>query len=275
MDNPYGIGTASGESVNGYGYGDGIADNERIGMSNSMFFNLGGGSSGTPSTLTNYFNVMKSVWNDGSHVTYGGGGHLSSAIESKYFFPGGDDVLFGGTGGTDPGADWSETLEGHPVGDRRGIGSSGSFDFLDGDTVFFDIAYVTGVESTSGGYSSHEALQVNVDSARNYFHDNATSCGQDFDFYEPFTGTFPGVGIDEVATSKVKLYPNPSKGIVNISNLKLNSALYVHDMSGNLIMSQIVNSGNIQLNMKNQRNGIYLITVESEERIEHLRWVKQ
>jgi len=87
--------------------------------------------------------------------------------------------------------------------------------------------------------------------------------------------TISSVGIEETVSTAVKIYPNPSKGLVNISNLKTNSILTIHSISGNLVLSQTVNSNSIQLDMNNQRNGIYLITVESEEQIEHLRWVKQ
>lgn len=75
--------------------------------------------------------------------------------------------------------------------------------------------------------------------------------------------------------SNIFTYPNPSTGIVNITNLKLNSALLVHNMSGKLVLMVPVNAKMMQINMKNQSNGIYLITVESEGQIEHLRLVKQ
>ena len=79
----------------------------------------------------------------------------------------------------------------------------------------------------------------------------------------------------DMKESNIFTYPNPSTGIVNITNLKLNSALLVHNMSGKLVLMVPVNAKMMQINMKNQSNGIYLITVESEGQIEHLRLVKQ
>lgn len=79
----------------------------------------------------------------------------------------------------------------------------------------------------------------------------------------------------DMKESNIFTYPNPSTGIVNITNLKLNSALLVHNMSGKLVLTVPVNAKMMQINMKNQSNGIYLITVESEGQIEHLRLVKQ
>ncbi|UKN00397.1 T9SS type A sorting domain-containing protein [Paracrocinitomix mangrovi] len=271
FDNPYGIGAL--ESVNGIGFGDGIEDNERMGMTNSMYFNAGGGVTGDPSTVSDYFSYLYSIWKDGTHVTYGGTGHNSSGIESDYFFPGGDDTLFGGTSGTDPGGDWSEVGESNPAGDRRIIGSVGPISFDMQDTLFFDIAYVSGVKNSSG-LSSHEILDENVDSSRAYFIDNTTPCGQDFDFYAPFDGPYPSIGFEEnVATLLV--YPNPTKGNLTVQNIKENSTLIIYNSNGSILyVNQNVSNG-IVLNVNDYAKGLYILEISSDQSTERIKFIKQ
>lgn len=269
-DNAIGIGTN--ESVNGFGYGDGIADNERLGLTNSLFPFLGGGPTGTPNTPGEYYGYLQSVWKDGTHQTYGANGHLSSAVESDYSYPDDDDYLFAGTSGVDPGATWSELGEGNPIGDRRMYGSSGPFDFMNGDTLFYDVVYVTGVENVS--FTSHEMLEMNTDSARAYFHSNLTPCGTDFDFYQPFDGPYPNIGLVEHTAPTVGLYPNPSTGILNITGLPEEGYIKVHDLNGNLIFQYQVIGSKMTLDMMEIPSGTFLIQVISPTTSEHLKFVK-
>ena len=269
-DNTVGIGTN--ESVNGFGYGDGIVDNERLGMTNSVAPNLGGSATGDANTILDYYYYLQSIWKDGSHQTYGGTGYMSSGIESDYAYPDNDDYLFAGTGGTDPGADWSEISEGNPIGDRRMYGSSGPFDLMNGDTLFYDVVYVTGLEN--GSFSSHEMLEMNTDSARAYFHDNITPCGSDFDFYEPFDGPYPNIGFEEPTMSEISIYPNPTESVLNVINLPVNGKITVYDLNGNLILQNQIIGSQMTLDVAKIPSGTYLIQVIGLEKSEHLKFIK-
>lgn len=274
LDNSFGIGAQ--ESPNGFGYGDGIIDNERRGMTNFMFYNNSSGVTGDPVTPTDYYGYLSSVWKDGSHQTYSGTDYTSSAIESNFFFPDNTDTLFYSTNGINPGAAWSEENEGNLLGDRRGIGSSGPFTFYSNDTLKFDVAFVTGMESVSGGYTSKEAMLGNVDSVRNYFTINETPCSQNFDFYEPFDGPYTTIGISkERESSDILVYPNPSTGHFNIKGLPANSNIAIININGQTIQNFQPTSSECLLNLSGLPDGIYFICVTSSNTIKYVKIVKQ
>ncbi|MEX1002537.1 MAG: T9SS type A sorting domain-containing protein [Crocinitomicaceae bacterium] len=119
----------------GIGYGDGIVDNERMGMRRFLYYNnLGGGGLAAqtdPQTGQNYYNYLTGFWKDGSAFVYGGSGHLASSgaiptVKSNYMFPGDSDSLGWGTGGI-PQQPWTEQTAGNVPYDRRFAQSSGPF----------------------------------------------------------------------------------------------------------------------------------------------------
>ncbi|HLV39896.1 T9SS type A sorting domain-containing protein, partial [Xanthomarina sp.] len=76
-----------------------------------------------------------------------------------------------------------------------------------------------------------------------------------------------GVEDETLATSDIKVYPNPSRdGLVNI---KLNGsiavkAIEVHDMLGRLIRTDQMDSSEKSLNLSNLPTGVYLLTFQTE-----------
>ncbi len=119
----------------GIGYGDGVIDNERLGMGRFLYYNnLGGGgpaSQTDPISGTDYYNYMTGFWKDGAPHVYGGSGHPSStgaypAIHSRYMFPGDTDPIGWGTGGALLPL-WTEETAGTPPYDRRMCQSAGPF----------------------------------------------------------------------------------------------------------------------------------------------------
>ncbi|MBD3637809.1 MAG: T9SS type A sorting domain-containing protein [Crocinitomicaceae bacterium] len=119
----------------GIGYGDGIVDNERMGMRRFLYYNnFGGGGLNAqtdPQSGQDYYNYLSGFWKDGTAFVYGGSGHPASngalpAIESDYMFPGSSDSLGWGTGGI-PQQPWTEQTAGNVPYDRRFAQSSGPF----------------------------------------------------------------------------------------------------------------------------------------------------
>ncbi|MBK9593571.1 MAG: hypothetical protein IPO32_19420 [Crocinitomicaceae bacterium] len=52
----------------GIGFGDGIIDNERMGMSKFLYYNNGGGGAQTdPQSAQEYYNYLTGYWKDGTH----------------------------------------------------------------------------------------------------------------------------------------------------------------------------------------------------------------
>lgn len=67
-------------------------------------------------------------------------------------------------------------------------------------------------------------------------------------------------GISELPVN-FKVYPNPAKNIVFISNAK-NSIVTITEIYGKSIFKQVVNSNLQEINIKNFNSGLYIITIE-------------
>ena len=88
------------------------------------------------------------------------------------------------------------------------------------------------------------------------------SCGIVSDFIE-LTADF----FDEVNTSKVMLYPNPTKNYVNIKHNDITS-INVYDSFGQLVMRNNYNLENmVLLDLNNLESSIYIIEIVTPERI--------
>ena len=108
----------------GFGYGDGVVDNERLGMSSFMYYNNSGNPiNGEPSSAPDFYRYMSGLWKNGQKIAYGGDG-LSAAtganldVFADYMFPGDSDPLNWGTGGQNM-EPWTEVTAGNSPADRR------------------------------------------------------------------------------------------------------------------------------------------------------------
>jgi hypothetical protein len=113
----------------GVGYGDGVVDNERFGMSRFLYHNNDQSVRGDPNSGVEYYNYLRSLWRDGSHMVYGGTGHVAGApstLEADFMFPGNTDLIGWGTGGQVQ-EDWTEVTAGNQPFDRRFMQSAGPF----------------------------------------------------------------------------------------------------------------------------------------------------
>lgn len=72
------------------------------------------------------------------------------------------------------------------------------------------------------------------------------------------------VGIAENNSTAVKMFPNPTTGILNLLLPENNSVVEVYDVLGNTVSSQKFNTaGNAQIDLSNQPNGVYFVRVNS------------
>mgnify|MGYP001824497260 CR=1 FL=1 len=58
----------------------------------------------------------------------------------------------------------------------------------------------------------------------------------------------------------VKVYPNPTKGIINIANLPINSKLVISNILGAKVHEMTITSKNQMIDISNLINGVYFIT---------------
>jgi hypothetical protein len=246
------------------GYEDGIADNERLGLSASVFHNNASGPTFAqdPQIGVHYYNYMKGLWRDGTPISFGQWGYNvdGNGIPAQYFFPGTTDPLNLGTNGVEPNypivGGWTEENEDHIGSDRRMLGSSGPFTFLPGDVQYLDLAYIFARESFDENETVIETLQRYADEIV------GMECGQ----LPPITLSD---GIQETRELGIDIFPNPAKHLVNFrfSELFQNIEIEIRDVNGRLVSHNrygMVNQVDLDLNLA---PGVYLVRVLADDQV--------
>jgi len=253
------------ESINGVGFGDGVVDNERLGMTGFLYHNNGGTIQCAPLFSNEYYSYLQGIWLDGSRVDYGGNGHPSAhsyGPACRFMYPGLSDPCLWGTDGVEPNGpiDWREENSWNgspnPPADRRGVGSSGPFTFLPHSVQSIDIAYVT-ARGEDGPLSSVELLKVYVDSIRALYVQNSDDFGTQY------------LGVEETAqpNQSLKFFPNPAGDKITIENTYASqkSVYSIYDMYGSIVITGHVNSqGQTTLDIGELEKGLYLIQVTDD-----------
>ncbi|MDQ3190148.1 MAG: T9SS type A sorting domain-containing protein [Bacteroidota bacterium] len=157
----------------GIGYGDGIVDNERFGMSRFLYHNnTGEGIPDTqdPTTASDYYNFLRGMWKSGLKMNYGGNGHNggSGGVDCNYMFPGNTDPIGWGTGGV-PQLEWTEETVGNVPYDRRFAQSAGPFVLKPGAVNNITVGVVWAKALSGGPFASVEKLRLVDDKAQALF----------------------------------------------------------------------------------------------------------
>ncbi|MDQ3192665.1 MAG: T9SS type A sorting domain-containing protein [Bacteroidota bacterium] len=258
-DNAVGIG--ANESLNGYGFGDGIPDNESLGMSYFMYTSSTGGN-----TSASYYNNLRGRFSDGTPNYFTSG---SDTIECNYMFPGNSDPLGWGTGGV-PYPGWSEiTVENVPF-DRRGLMSTGPFTFASGSMQSYDLAFVFGrdYDSTSGG--SIVIMNQRIDDIRAMFVADLTPCGTDF-------GLRTSIENHHKIKDNLLLYPNPANEQIIIEFVAISNRAYyeIYDITGRLAAKgNMESSGQNTILLQGLDEGLFILKITDGTSVYKKKFVK-
>ena len=126
-----------------------------LGMTGFMYHNNSSADNGDPETAPEYYNYLRGIWKNGTHMQYGGDAYGTPEIgvvgpECNYMFPGDSDPDNIGTGGVAPnggyntnGKYWTEEECGNAPSDRRGLAMVGPFSFTAGGVKELDYAMIT------------------------------------------------------------------------------------------------------------------------------------
>ncbi len=159
----------------GIGYGDGIADNERLGMKRFFYYNNAGGILGDPSIAAEFYGFMQGFWGtSGNPHTFGGNG-LSGSVPCQYMFPGNSDpagwntVASGQSAAVSAGVEWSEVSEGNPPADRRFAQVAGPFTLRPGALNNLTVGVVYGRSFEGDLLASVNAMKAADTKAQNLF----------------------------------------------------------------------------------------------------------
>ena len=253
------------ESVNGTGFGDGITDNERMGMREFNFtFNTSAGFpvwATDPDYAPDYYRMMQGYWKDSTHIIYGGEGHSSAGgygPACNFMFPGNSDTLNWGVGCVPPNGPeyWTEKTAGNVPSDRRGLASMGPFTFHPGDVQELDFAFVFARDYTGNDSLPSVTLLGNrIDVIRNAYISGVLPNGQSF------------LGIHDhpgASGNSFTLYPNPATSTVTIrfeSMPKDPVGITITDLEGRTVLQKSIGSGTLQssLDVSTIPSGLYLV----------------
>lgn len=166
------------ESINGLNFGDGIIDNERLGMTRFIYFNntsQGSHSATTdPMMAIDYYKYLIGFWKDGTPLCYGGTGHFSGGcdinVSTRFAFPGNSDPCGWGQNGVSM-PEWTEQTEHNPPDDRRFLISSGPFTLKPGAVNDITVGAIWAQCKKRAGapYNSVEKMKKSSDFAQLLF----------------------------------------------------------------------------------------------------------
>lgn len=200
IDNAKGIGP--GEALNGIGYGDQVADNERYGMRRFVYYNNSSAQNGEPSSATDYYRYMQGIWKNGATMKYGGDGFSSgtTSLDADFMFPGDSDPQHWGTQGVDPGFEWTEITAGNAPADRRFIQAAGPFILKPGAVNNITVGVVYGRSNETDLEASVRAMKT-ADTKAQALFDNC------FELVEPPIA--PTLTIQEMENQLILFLTNP------------------------------------------------------------------
>jgi len=262
------------QAFNGSGFNDGIADNERHGLTNSIFFNSNGGTgTSDPSIPSQYYGYLNSTWRDGVPLTHGGNGYYNSsnAVQCNFQFPADSDPLGIGTGGV-PQQAWQELAPTPATPDRKGVSTFGSITLEPGAEHDFLIAYVY-VRAPSFDGNCVAELQQRVDSVAAFAATipGIMAAGNACD------GLATGIVEQRTRTTTLSMQPVPAHDqlTVNTSGVQNGTTLTVLDTRGKEVATHTVRSSMTTLDLSALRSGVYMIRIVQENGVRMGRFVKQ
>ena len=229
--------------VNGLGFGDGIVDNERMGMTNFTSFENSMSIIGQPKNPMDYINYMKSVMRNGVHISYGGQG-INGDVPCNFMYPGDSDPWHWGTDGVEN-DEWSQISADVPPADVRGVSSCGPFNFVSGGHEQLDLVYVS--TETPSVSSLREFSSV----AHRQFNRDTTDSGKPF-LYRPYSDPLA----IEMATGDIGVTTMDGNILVRFNGT---ANVTVYDMMGRLVASTVTSGGSASV--KVPQTGVYMVRV--------------
>jgi hypothetical protein len=227
--------------------------NEKCLLNYSMNFRNDQSVIGNPQNANHFYQYMQSKWKDNTPLTYG--------------------IL--GYGGTTPvnyafnGQPWDTTTwNSNESADWRIVQSAGPVNFLAGDTITFEYAFVNHKDLT---------LPWNLQST---FEDYFTDVQTISNLYNQ--GNIPScISLDlrvkkMKAITNIKLFPNPAQHYFELqSNNEIINQVLIYDINGALINQYQINNQHILIDIQKLSAGIYFIQANCNSKTEHFKLIKQ
>lgn len=255
-------------AINGTNFGDGIVDNERMGMTHFIYTTNDASVLGDPIHDDEYYNLLRGCWKNGLGIRYSFSNGMPGQIYyCNHAYTGVSNPCNWGMGdiNANPEEDygeggWTQYNYGAAPSDLRGIGSMGPFTFAAGETVEIDFAYLTVFPEDST--TRFAKLGSNIDSLRQSFHNGKTPYGQDY----VMTLGMPNKP-KQTTIIEIILFPNPASETVTIQ-LKNNDQqlgiIELYDVFGKKILTDRTAGNERQITIKNLASGVYFCRIYSD-----------
>lgn len=110
-----------------------------------------------------------------------------------------------------------------------------------------------------------------------FLHNSAANAAGTHAFLMDNFNVQQALSINDLITSAINVYPNPSKDFVNINSgtQYLIDAIQVTDINGRIVDSYLVNANEYVLNISNLSKGVYFIAISTESGIGVKKIVKE
>lgn len=258
-------------SLNGAGFGDGIPDNERLGLSRSIYFNNIGmyDYMRDPFSYPDYYNYLRGFYLDSTKMLYGGNGHITTGAygpEANYIFPADSDPCHFGTGGLPPNGPvlWTESTAGNQPYDRRILASSGPFTYNPGDRQELDVAFIFAYDLVNN--APFDTLVDWMDRLKKLYLDHP----EVFD---------PNISVAErpgKVRNKLVVYPNPAANQITITGISdTKKAHYqIFSLTGQMVGSGSVANGE-SLNISSLTSGMYILRIQTGSEVFSSKFIKE
>ncbi len=97
----------------------------------------------------------------------------------------------------------------------------------------------------------------------------------DFDFHIGHFEIQRALGVDNTTASALRYYPNPVNKVLHIETQQNIQQIDIYAMNGALVQSYTNNATQTQLNVSHLLSGTYIVSVLSDNKVEHFRFVKK
>ena len=121
---------------------------------------------------------------------------------------------------------------------------------VSGGTEPYSYAWTTGESSSNALIPYNENHNVTVTDA------NGCEVTNDANFFF--------LNLEETSLAAPKIYPNPATEFITIENVAVSSTVQIYDMTGRMILNEIVTSSQIQLDINTLDQGNYIVRIKSE-----------
>jgi hypothetical protein len=249
---------------NGQGFGDAIVDNERHGVSRSMYISRQSPNVAItdPATTQQYVNYLNGLWRDGAPLSYGGDGYSldPNAVQCDFMYPGSSDPVGAGTNGVVQ-TPWSEAGPTPSTPDRRGLMSSGPITLEPGQHVDLLYAYVYARAATGGAIASVAALQARVDSVRAFTQTLPIWNVPEEDGFNGQCVDYLTISVEEgMGLGQLMLAPSPATEEVRFTAPRqlVGGLLTLRDATGRTIVQQRILPERNTIDVSALARGVYL-----------------